>query len=179
MAELIYKDPNIRVSQPKALITAIPIDIRPFQFKKQRTRRADDAFVVPDNTAEEILIGYVHGKRASALEERFARALDFFGVEYIFQFQVDTAFSLPNEAKNIDFIVFDGGLGIPIEIGSSFVHDSASKKEEDKIRQDEINPILLLQGINPLGDELYQVPFDRPKSFEDAKDLVARLFISI
>ena len=179
MARLIYKDPFIAVSQPKSLITALPVELRPFQFKKQRTRRPDDPFVVPDNTAEEILIGYVHGKRASALEERFARALDFFGIEYIFQFQVDTAFTLPNEAKQIDFIVFDGGLGIPIEIGSGFVHDSASKKEEDKIRQDEINPILLLQGINPLGDELYQVNFGEPKSFEQAKDIVARLFISV
>ena len=178
MARLIYKDPNIRVSRPKSLITALPPELRPFQFKKLRTRRPDDPFVVPDNTAEEILTGYVHGKRASALEERFAKALDFFGIEYIFQFEVDTAYTLPNEAKQIDFIVFDGGLGIPIEIGSAFVHDSASKKEEDKARQDEINPILLLQGINPLGDELYQVPFDRPKSFEDAKDIVASLFIS-
>ena len=178
MAKLIYRDPNILIPRNRSLISLLPKEVRPFEFKKIRTRRAGDSKQIPESFIQEELTGFVHGKRASELEERFANALEFFGIDFIFQFEVYTAYSLPQEAKQIDFVVFDGGLGIPIEIGARFVHGGGSRQAEDQRRRDEINPILLLQGILPLGDPLYEVPFDRPKSFEDAKEIVARLFIS-
>jgi hypothetical protein len=138
----------------------------------------ESKFPQPDSKPEEVLTGFVHGKRASALEERFARALDFFGMEYIFQYEVESAYSLPQEGKRLDFLVFDGGIGIPIEIGSAFVHDSPSNVEEERVRRDTLNPILALLGIHQLGDPQYEVPFDRPLDFADAKDLIAELFIS-
>jgi len=176
MAKLIYKDPNIRVSQPKSLITFLPEELKPFEFKTRRTPRVEQGFDRPWKPPEEILTGYVHGVRASALEERFAKALDFFGLNYQFQFEVASIYSLPGEGKIIDFIVMPGGLGIPIEIGSSFVHDSPSKKEEERFRQSLINDILPLMGIQRLGDPLFEVEFDRPWDFEDAKQLVFNLF---
>jgi hypothetical protein len=178
MARLIYHDPYIKVRQSKSLIVHIPVDVRPFEYKEKGARPDEGAFARPTKLPEEMLTGYVHGKKASVLEERFATALDFFGVDYIFQFEVQSAYSLPGEGKKIDFIVFDGGIGIPIEIGASFIHDSPSKQEEERVRQGIVNPILQLQGILPLGDPRFEVPFDRPYDIEDAKDIVARMFIS-
>jgi hypothetical protein len=176
MAKLIYKDPFVKVPQPKSLIVYLPKEFRPFQYKKERIRRLDNSKFVPEANTKEVLTGFVHGRRASDLEERFAKALDFYGLDFIFQYEVATAYSLPNEGKKIDFIVFDGGLGIPIEIGASFVHDSPSKLEEERERQGLINPVLMAQGILPLGLEEYKVEFDRPKDFEDAKILARELF---
>ena len=177
MARLIYKDPLVKVPQPKSLIVYLPKELKPYQFSKRRNKKLENPFNRPVGP-EENLNGYVHGKKASALEERFAKALDFFGIEYIFQFEVESVYSLPGEGKLIDFIVFDGGLGIPVEIGASFVHDSPSKEELERVRQTIVNPILQLQGILPLGDPQYSVDFDRPLSFEDAKDIVSSMFIS-
>jgi hypothetical protein len=178
MAKLIHHDPHIRVQQPKTLTVHLPTDIRPFEYKKIGARPDEGAFERPTGPPEEMLTGFVHGKKASDLEERFAKALDFFGIEYIFQFEVQSAYSLPNEGKQIDFIVFDGGIGIPVEIGASFVHSGPSEQEMERLRQGIVNPILELMGIQRLGDPRYEVPFDRPYDFEDAKDIVAGMFIS-
>jgi len=75
--------------------------------------------------------------------------------------------------------VFDGGLGIPIEIGASYFHASPSQQEEERIRQDTINPVLQLLGIWTLGDPQYQVPFDEPTSIERAKEIIAGMFLSV
>ena len=178
MARLIYHDPTIHVLQPKTLLAGLPKELKPYRYKTRRTRRVEPGYDRPWPVPEEFLTGYVHGKRASALEERFAMALDFFGLTFIFQFEVESAYSLPGEGKRIDFLVFDGGFGIPIEIGASFIHDSPSEKEEERLRQSIINPILSLMGIHPLGDLLFEVPYDRPWSFEDGKTLVSELFIN-
>lgn len=174
MAQLVFKDPNIRISQPKSLVTYLPVEMRPYQFKKTRTPRLDTAVARPGPAPEEVLFGNIRGVRASALEERFAAALDFYGIPYRFQFEVPSAYSLPGEEKVIDFVVFDAGLGIAIEIGSRFVHATPSEQERDKQREAVINPILALQGIQPI----MWIPFDRPNSLEDAKELVSQLFIS-
>ena len=42
-----------------------------------------------------------------------------------------------------------------------------------------MNEILPLLGIHQLGDPLYQIPWDQPISFEQAKDIVSELFISV
>lgn len=180
MARLVYRDPAIRISQPKSLIVYLPAELRPFEFPKAKRPAAGEVdFFPPSAKPEELLTGYVHGQRASDLEERLAMALDFFGMEYIFQFEVDSAYSIPGEGRLIDFIVNDGGLWIPLEPGAGFVHASPSQMERDRTRQQIMNEILPLLGIHPLGDPLYAIPFDQPVSFEQAKDLVAELFISV
>ena len=180
MPRLIYYDPAIRISQPKSLIVYLPAELRPFEFPKTKRPAAGEVdFFPPSAKPEELLTGFVHGKRASALEERLAMALDFFGMEYIFAFEVESAYSIPGEGRVIDFVVNDGGLWIPLEPGAEFVHASPSQMERDRTRQQILNEILPLLGIHPLGDPLYQIPFDRPLSFEDAKDIIADMFISI
>src|SRR3990167_4324086 len=179
MARLIYADPNIRIRQPKSLITYLPDELKPFVYKTTRPARCEVTYFPASPKPEELLTGYVHGQPASDLEERLAIALDQLGISYIFQFEVLSLYSLPDEAKLIDFLVDDGGLRIPIEIGAKFFHASPSQQEEERERQNIINPILLLMGINPLGDERYKVSFDEPVSIEQARDIIAAMFISV
>ena len=178
MAKLVYADPNIRIRQPKSLTAYLPDEMKPFVYRVPRPARGEVDFFPTSPKPEELLTGYVHGKRASDLEERFALALDHFGIQFIFQFEVASAYSLPGEEKLIDFLVFDGGLGIPIEIGARFFHASPSEQERERERQNIINPILQLRGILPLGDPMFQVPFDEPVSVEQALDIVSRMFLS-
>lgn len=176
MPELIYKDPYIKVPQWHE---RIPKEVEPYKFKTRRTQRIGATFERPEGPPEEFLTGYVHGVRASALEERFARALDFYGLQYQFQFEVPGMYSIPGEGKLIDFIVYDGGIAWPVEIGSAFVHDSTSKKEEEHQRVQTINNVLPMLGIMMIDEDNSYVPFDRPEDFEDAKDLVSQMFINL
>jgi len=179
-AKLVYKDPNIRVLQWHE---RIPKGVEPYKYKTRRTQRPASLFDRPYTAPEEILTGYVHGERASALEERFARALDFYGMTYRFQYEVHSVYSLPGEEKTLDFLVYEGGIAIPIEIGSAFVHDSPSKREEEAHRVSLINDVLPMLGIMQITDDAWPmgnyVPYDRPYDLADAKLLVADRFISI
>lgn len=175
MAKLVYKDPNIRVLQVQ---TRVPGVVKPYEYKTRRTARVEPIYDAAESKPEEMLTGYVHGERASVLEERYAIALDFFGLIYEFQYEIASMYSLPGEEKTIDFIVFDGGLAMPVEIGSRFVHGSPSKQEEEQARMNTVNEMLPMLGIQMLTDESY-LPFDRPTDLEDAKQLVASMFMSI
>lgn len=175
MPKLIYHDPYISVLQPHE---RVPEEVEPYEYKTLRTKRIDAHFDRPESTPEEFLTGYVHGVRASVLEERFARALDFFGIDYRFQYEIPSIYSLPGEEKTIDFLVYDGGIAFPVEIGSLFVHGSPSNQEEERARIATINAVLPLLGIMSVTDDSY-VELDHPKSFEDAKDIVSSLFINL
>ena len=179
MARLVYNDPNIIIRRPRSLITYLPDDLRPFEYKIGEIDHPPEV-QFPEFGADpaERLIGLVHGQKASDLEERFAMALEFYGIQFQFQFEVASAYSLPGEEKNIDYLVNAGGIWIPVEIGSTFTHGAVSKQEIDRKREMIINPILVQMGIQPLGDPRYELPLDRPHSIEDAKELVARMFIA-
>jgi len=178
MAKLVYADPAIRIRRPKSLIVYLPEEMKPFVYKTTRPARGEVKYFPASPKAEEGLTGYVHGQKASDLEERLAIALDFYGIPFIFQFEVDSAYSLPSEGKLIDLLVNDGGLWIPLEPGGGFFHRSPSQQEEERARQNTINPILMLQGIHPLGDPLYTLNFDEPVSIEQAKEIISRMFLS-
>ena len=175
MAKLVFHDPYIKALQ---VHTRVPKEVRPYKYKTRRTKRIEATFDRPYGAPEEILTGYVHGERASVLEERFAIALDFYGLTYRFQYEVPSIYSLPNEGKQLDFLVYDGGIAWPVEIGSKFVHDSPSKKEEEMVRVALINDVLPMLGIMPITDDSY-LEFDQPESVEIAKLIVARMFISL
>ena len=175
MAKLVHKDPFIKAFQ---VHTRVPKEVQPYKYKTRRTKRIEATFDRPHGAPEEILTGYVHGERASVLEERFAIALDFYGLTYRFQYEVPSIYSLPGEGKQLDFLVYDGGIAWPVEIGSKFVHDSPSKKEEEMARVSIINDILPMLGIMKITDDSY-LEFDRPWDVEDAKEIVARMFISL
>ena len=175
MPKLIHKDPYIRVPQWHE---KIPKEVQPFKYKKLKTPRVTHRVGRPMGTPEELLSGYVHGEKASKLEERFAIALDFFGLTYQFQYEVPSIYSLPGEEKNIDFLVYDGGIAWPIEVGASFVHDTTSEKDAELARTALINAILPMLGIMQITDDSY-IEYDKPESIEEAKDIVSSLFISI
>lgn len=176
MPKLVYKDPNIKVFQWHE---RIPELVEPYTYKKAKPAlRPEPNTIKADGKPEEFLTGWVHGNRASALEERFAKALDFFGLTYSFEYVVPVAHGLPHEGKNIDFIVFDGGLAMPIEVGATFTHGRPSQEEAEGQRMAIINEVLPMLGIQYLTDESY-LPLDRPTDIEDAKDLVAQLFFSV
>lgn len=173
MTKTLGRDKNIKILRSPKIV---PKQFRPFKYKMAATPNIRLTWGRPAPALQEILTGFVHGEKASDLEERFARALDFFGLDYIFQYEVVTAYSLPDESRRIDFLVFDAGIGVPIEIGSSFVHAATSEKNAQLQRDAIINPILILLGMSPLSEES-RVPWDRPRSFEDAKDIVSKMFI--
>jgi hypothetical protein len=158
----------------------LPDELKPFEYKVGQIDSPPEVqFPEFGKDPAEALTGYVHGQKASDLEERFAKALDQFGLQYQFQFEVASAYGLPGEEKTIDFLVDQNGMWIPIEIGATFTHGSVSKQEIDRKRESILNPILVNMGIQPLGDPLYTVLRDRPLSIEDAKEIVLRMFVRV
>ena len=172
MARLVFKDPNLKV--PRFGRTKVPAIIRPFQFRiTKQPAKLEPAPRIPETREEEILLGFVHGKTASALEERFARALDESKLQFIFQYPVYGAYQIPGEENKIDFMVFDGPILIPVEPRGGFIHQSSSKTETDKRRTQILNEVLQRQGIR----EIIQLDFDEPHDMDTARDLVRKLFI--
>ena len=96
----------------------------------------------PDTS--EGLTGFVRGRRASALEERFARALDKAAHvdEYWFDVLLKTPFGIPGQENRVDFFVWIGRILHPIEIDGDFVHKSAEAKNADMKRDAILNPII-------------------------------------
>ena len=152
----------------------LPKALQPYEYKRVRARRPEPSFERPLGE-QEILTGFVNGKTASDLEERFANALEEVGLDYIFQYIVETAYTLPDEGKKVDFVVNDGGTEVAVEPGASFIHGTQSEKERSRQREAIINPILALRGIGPI----IMLPLDRPSSAEDARELVAEVFVSV
>jgi hypothetical protein len=128
----------------------IPSFAKPFKYKKARTARPEKLNRIPRSEGSEGLTGYVHGLRASDLEERSARSLNSLGLDFNFQFEVTTAFSLPGEERKVDFIVHDG-LSYAYEIDEvEFIHRGAEAVQEDLIRDELINEKLQKLGIQPI-----------------------------
>jgi len=172
MAKLVFKDPNLKV--PRFGRTKVPQIVKPFQFRvAKRPIMLEPAPGIPETREEEILLGFVHGKTASALEERFARALDESRLQFIFQYPVYGAYQIPGEENKIDFMVFDGPVLIPVEPRGGFIHESPSKKELDKRRTQILNEALARQGIR----EIIQLDFDEPRDLDSAREIVRKLFI--
>jgi hypothetical protein len=168
----VYKDPYIRAPRKFKSDVTIPGIVRPYKFKAGRMARLDSDFILPEALESEILTGYVLGQPASDLEERFAIALREAGYDFIFQYEVHSAYTLPNEGKIIDFIVYDGGTPYPVEIGSWFVHGTPSQQEIDRSRDQILNEILRSQGFQ----EIIRLEFDHPENLDDAREIVRRLF---
>src|SRR3990172_1638061 len=172
MPKLIYNDPNLKV--PRFGRTRVPLVVRPFKYKLSRTpAQITPAPSLPEVNAEELLIGFVHGKRASDLEERFARALDEARLQFIFQYPLYGAYQIPGEENKIDFMVFDGPVLIPVEPRGGFVHESPSKTALDGRRTQILNEALARQGIR----EIIQLDFDEPRDMDEGPPLVRELFV--
>ena len=97
----------------------------------------------------EQLTGIVHGKKASDLEERWAGAEDRAERSFIFQYFVETPFTLPGKERQIDFMDTEE-VWQPIEIDGTFTHKSGAQKAQDKMRDAIINQELQKHGILPI-----------------------------
>ncbi len=88
----------------------------------------------PERNAEQ-LDRVVQGKRASDIEERFARALDHNERVEGYDFIVHelTGANLPGEAQ-LDFLVRSGGEQFAVQIDGEFAHHSAAQKANDAIQ---------------------------------------------
>ena len=139
----VFKDPFIKATVP------IPGVVKPYKYRKARPQAKENLQRITHKKEDENLSGFVHGKIASDLEERFARSLDKFDVEFTFEYSVDTAYTLPGEEKLVDFILWIP-IPQPVELDGIFTHASASKIQADRIRDDQINEILEKSGFQPI-----------------------------
>ena len=101
------------------------------------------------HSEDESLTGYVKGKEASDLEERFARALYSTRKDFDFQRDFMTPHSIPGQEKEVDFVVYDGQPQ-PIEIDGTYAHKSGEQKANDSVRDAILNETLSGYGFLPI-----------------------------
>lgn len=122
---------------------------RPYKYRKPRPMTLEPDTTPDAPVEDEGLTGLVQGKDASDLEERMARALDKYGISYRYEYLVETAFTLPNELKQVDFMTY-AGQPMPVEVDGEWVHKSAEQREYDRERDAQINEALAPYGYLPV-----------------------------
>jgi len=136
---------------------AIP---KPYQYKIDRRRKpkppeANPLPRVADTKEDEGLTGFVQGKAVgSDGEERLARAWDRLNERYLYQYEVQTPYSLPGQGKQIDFIKLSARQ--PVEVDGIW-HRTESSQQADAIRDAVLNDILQRQGFRPI----VRIPYER------------------
>ena len=120
---------------------------------------------------DEALSGYVKGKEASDLEERFARALYNKRKDFDFQRDFMTPHSIPGQEKEVDFVVYDGQPQ-PIEIDGMYAHKSGEQKANDVTRDAILNETLGGMGYLPI----IRIPGFELESQDETLAVVERLF---
>ena len=138
---------------------------KPFKYKLQPRPPKPPLNRLAGTSEDELLTGFVQGKEASDLEERFARALDAEGKSYEFEVEVAPPTAIPGQENQIDFVVEDI---YPIEVDGSFVHKSASQKAHDQIRDAILNEYLGKYGWQPID----RIPGNMLETQEQADQIV-------
>ncbi len=124
------------------------------------------------------LTGQVRGKKASDLEEIFARALE--KSPKVVWWKREQLYGAPSRnaagAKTLDYLVYTGVL-YPIQIDDEWIHKSAATKAKDAMSDAFIFQKLASQGPRPVrrikGNELRD---GRRASQEKADKLVREMF---
>ena len=119
----------------------------------------------------EQLTGTVHGKKASDLEERWAGAESRADRTFIFQFLMQTPFTIPGKDREIDFMDTEETWQ-PIEIDGTFAHKTGAQKAKDKVRDAILNLELQKEGILPI----IRIPGDDIPTPEDADRVLREIF---
>jgi hypothetical protein len=154
-------------------ILRVPAYMQPYQYKTGKKS------VSPDKSAQvlgmrdgEVLTGFIRGQPASNLEERFALALDQIStLSYEFQPSYIGARNTSGEVK-LDFMVYQGGQMFPIQIDGDYVHKTAAQREEDKVKDEQLD-----QYLSPyLAMPTMRLKEDDISSVAEAKALIERLF---
>ena len=91
--------------------------------------------------------GVIQGKKAYSTEVMWAKAIHSTGHDFIFQYEVETAYTLPGQEKQVDFLV-DGRYAD--EVDGEIGHKTESQKNKDLIRDIQINNVLQQYGVNPI-----------------------------
>lgn len=84
---------------------------------------------------DESLTGWVNGKKASDIEERFARALSSNErVDgFVFIFPVVSPQNMVGQLE-LDFLIQAGAFYYPVQIDGTYAHKNASKQSEDMVK---------------------------------------------
>ena len=144
---------------------------RPFKYKTGRRPTAWPVNRIRGKSEDERLEGFVRGKEASELEERFARALDGHKMRYVFQEIINTPYQVPGQKNEIDFIVDEFGTH-PIEIDGTWIHKSPSQKSEDALRDAIIDDITSKWG----WERIVRIPGNELESQDQANKVAEELF---
>ena len=145
---------------------------KPFRYKLRPRPPQQPLNRIKVSGEGERLTGFVHGKEASDLEERFANALDKLHYSYMFEYEVLSNIGVPGEENQIDFVVYSGGTW-PVEVDGGFVHASASRKAKDKLRDAILNEQLGREGWEPI----VRIPGSDLESQEEADNVVREMFV--
>lgn len=111
---------------------------------------------------KEYFTGQVQGKKASELEERFARSLDRARLQYNFRMRINPQGALTAMISNergeveIDFLVYEGSLMYPVQIDGEIAHFAGGwEKERDANKDAIVNEVL-----KPMGAaKVQRIPF--------------------
>jgi hypothetical protein len=118
---------------------------------------------------EEAFTGLVQDKKASKLEERYARALTKLKIPFFFQYKINTPYTIPGRANSIDFVTVYRGAQAE-EIDGEIGHKTVIQKSHDRARDVLLSQVLPNYGINP---EIRRIEGWRVSTQEKA-DLLAR-----
>lgn len=123
---------------------------------------------------EEALTGYVEGKSASDIEERFARALDNLSTVEGYEF-LPVIIAPPNVAGSIqlDFLVYSGGLW-PIQIDGDYIHKSAEAKAHDLLQDALTDDYFRSQGRGAQPSK--RIPGHKLETQSEADSVARELF---
>jgi hypothetical protein len=120
---------------------------KPFKYKMPAKTQERDLNRLVGAGAIEELTGIVQGQKASAIEERFAKALTNAGLGFVFQFEVEAPTTIPGQENVIDFIV---DRQWPTEIDGLISHKTAADKAQDQVRDAILNDVLSEDGYQPI-----------------------------
>ena len=106
---------------------------------------------IDDGGEAELLEGKVNGMKASAGEERFAKALrKITAVDgFEFRYTIGAPRGLPGW-KELDFVVVKGGTLYAVEVDTAFTH-------RDKQASDTLHDAIVLQELAKLGMQLHPI----------------------
>ena len=144
---------------------------KPFVYKIRPRVEAWPVNRIRKLSEDEVLSGFVHDMEASALEERFARALDKRGLRYAFQYIVTTPFQIPGQKSELDFVVEEYGIH-PIEVDGTWIHKSSAQKSKVMLRDAILDDVLGKYGWK----KIIRVPGNDLESQEMADKTVEEIF---
>ena len=130
---------------------------------------------IDEPATDEGLTGIVKGRKASALEERFARALRKASQidNWWFDVFVETEFQIPGQFNRVDFFVWVSGVLNPIEIDGDWVHKSAEQKNKD-LERDAVLDVVLMKRYSPVVP-IVRIPGYKCETQESADQVVREM----